>query len=143
VQRFPNIRPNNYIPASPESEDYNCIAWAVGDEENFWWPHEDAYWPKGVERRWVLETFIEAFGTVGFRVCESGEVEEGFDKIAIYADDMDRPQHAAKQLQNGKWSSKMGRSIDADHELSALEGPYYGHVKVYMKRPLSNAECIS
>ncbi|MGA2404856.1 MAG: hypothetical protein ABSG91_24660 [Syntrophobacteraceae bacterium] len=89
-----------------------------------------------------METFIEAFGTVGFKICEGGEVEEGFDKIAIYTDDMDRPQHAARQLPNGKWTSKMGRSIDVEHELDALEGPYYGYVKVYMKRPLPRAEFI-
>jgi len=24
---------------------YNCIAWAAGDIERFWWPSGQAYWP--------------------------------------------------------------------------------------------------
>lgn len=44
------------------------------------------------------------------------------------------PTHAARQLPNGKWSSKLGPDADISHEISALDGPCYGGVEVVMRR---------
>jgi hypothetical protein len=45
------------------------------------------------------------------------------------------PKHAARQLPNGNWTSKMGRFEDIQHfELSSIGGPFYGEASVYMAR---------
>ena len=33
------------------------------------------------------------------------------------------PTHAARQLSDGNWTSKLGPNIDITHSLSGLEGP--------------------
>jgi len=42
--------------------------------------------------------------------------------------------HAARQLDDGTWTSKLGSLEDITHELQALEGADYGHVVLFMKR---------
>jgi hypothetical protein len=72
---------------------------------------------------------------LGYQVCEDSAVENGFEKIAIYADMASEPTHAARQLPNGKWTSKFGDFEDVRHvNPDCLEGPLYGKVAVFMKR---------
>jgi hypothetical protein len=60
--------------------------------------------------------------------------EQGFEKIAIYTDG-DEYMHAARQLEDGKWTSKMGPDEDVEHnEPEDLAGPCYGNVSIFMKR---------
>jgi hypothetical protein len=40
------------------------------------------------------------------------------------------PTHAARQLPNGKWTSKLGRWQDIEYELDGLVGKMYGTVTV-------------
>ncbi len=135
---FPNLRHSKYQITSPETVEYNCVAWAVGDMETWWWPDplETAFWPADVQRVETLEAFIEAFKTLSFTICDSPEYEEGYEKIAIYASANGKPTHAARQLSNGCWSSKLGRSYDIDHEINSVSGSNYGAVSVIMKRPV-------
>jgi len=58
-----------------------------------------------------------------------------FEKVAIYALDGE-PTHAARQLSDGTWTSKLGKDIDITHTLRALEGSTYGQVAAYLKRAL-------
>ena len=58
----------------------------------------------------------------------------GSKKIAIYQSG-GLPTHAARQLPDGQWTSKLGRNIDISHTLPGLEGPEYGQVAVFMRRP--------
>jgi hypothetical protein len=46
------------------------------------------------------------------------------------------PTHAARQLPNGKWTSKLGRWQDIEHELDGLVGEMYGTVKQILKRAI-------
>ena len=55
---------------------------------------------------------------------------------ALFADAADRPTHAAKQLPNGRWTSKLGRSQDVEHTLEGLEGSAYGRARLVMRRPV-------
>ena len=49
-------------------------------------------------------------------------LEIGFEKVAIYSD-AHGPQHVARQLPDGKWTSKLGQQVDVEHStLSVLEG---------------------
>src|SRR5262249_20614921 len=135
---FPGLREANYRVTSPPEKRYNCIAWAAGDQSEWWWPVPVGpyYWPKSVPRVVTLEAFHEAFATLGYVVCEQTEYEPEFEKIAIYATADRVPQHAARQLPGGRWTSKLGRMEDIEHALSDLEGAVYGSVVLIMKRPL-------
>jgi hypothetical protein len=44
---------------------------------------------------------------------------------------------AARQLPNGKWTSKLGRWQDIEHELDGLVGAMYGTVRQILKRAIT------
>jgi hypothetical protein len=69
------------------------------------------------------------------RRLPTGELESGFEKIALFASD-GVPKHAARQLESGRWTSKLGTREDIEHALHDLEGAIYGSVALVMKRPL-------
>ncbi|WP_424671991.1 DUF7689 domain-containing protein [Candidatus Binatus sp.] len=134
--RFPEFTTDNYAITSDPSVEYNCIAWAAGDQENWWWPHEDSYWPDGVPREETLGAFIQAYARLGYSPCIESSVEAGYEKIAIYAN-ADGPTHAARQLPNGGWTSKLGPDEDITHNsLAALNCQLYGRPVLYLKRPI-------
>lgn len=132
---FPCLGPDNHEVTSPSTPRYNCIAWAVGDERRWWWPDPDevAYWPVPAPRLETIAAFVAAFGTLGFLPCETSAAEPGYQKIALYALG-ENPTHAAHQLSDGRWSSKLGRSVDVAHRLDALDGPLYGKAVLFLRR---------
>lgn len=138
---FPNLRRGEYRVTSEETPRYNCIAHAAGKEDAWWWPEEFdvAYWPL-VDRQETLQCFLSAFTLQGYAACEAADLEEGFEKIALYADASGVPTHAARQLATGRWTSKLGEWEDIEHDrLEALEdlhdtGLGYGRVACIMKR---------
>jgi hypothetical protein len=44
---FPRISIEGYHVTSPETPKYNCIAWAAGKDDKWWWPDKNNqyYWP--------------------------------------------------------------------------------------------------
>jgi hypothetical protein len=68
--------------------------------------------------------------------CEGSGLEVGFEKIALYALPDGEPTHAARQLLSGKWTSKLGRWQDIEHELEGLVCDRYGTVKQVLKRAI-------
>ncbi len=117
---------------------YNCIAWVAEDDENWWEPLR--HWPSNIEKSYKSTSFIELFKCLGYVICPDGGLEPGYLKIAIYCDENEMPTHAARQLPNGLWTSKLGREIDIEHELGDLLqdpilAPLYGNIKFFMKRP--------
>ncbi|MBI4833756.1 MAG: hypothetical protein HY811_02895 [Planctomycetes bacterium] len=139
------------IITSPETAEYNCIAWAA-EENTRWWepdPMDLYYWPDNIPRELTLEAFREAYKTLGYERCYDANLEERFQKIAIYIKNK-RPTHAARQLNNGNWTSKLGPSFDIEHEFIKnwsgviywLDGePHdlsgYGKLGCILKRPVS------
>ncbi|NCR11919.1 MAG: hypothetical protein GPJ27_07965 [Microcystis aeruginosa L111-01] len=110
---------------SPITLYYNSFAWAVNDKERCWFPDrfDTEYWPAGIPRENTLSAFIDAYSTNGFEVCPTGDPNlefspNGFfvEKIAIYTID-GRPSHACRQLNSGRWTSKIGVREDVEHEL--------------------------
>ncbi|MFM6320741.1 MAG: hypothetical protein ACKPH1_06190 [Microcystis panniformis] len=110
---------------SPITLYYNSFAWAVNDQERCWFPDrfETEYWPAGIPRENTLSAFIDAYSTNGFEVCPTRDPHlefspNGFfvEKIAIYTID-GRPSHACRQLNSGRWTSKIGVREDVEHEL--------------------------
>jgi hypothetical protein len=131
---FPGLRFSTYTVTSSKTPFYNCIAWAAGDSRRWWWPLHPAYWPQGAPRELTIDAFVAAYGTKGFVPCDSAECEPGFEKVAIYVDVAGVPQHAARQLPSGRWTSKLGKLQDIEHELAGVEGAGYGRVGKILKR---------
>ncbi|OCR02923.1 hypothetical protein BCD67_03250 [Oscillatoriales cyanobacterium USR001] len=137
---FPNLSTTGYEITSPDTIDYNCIAWAAGDDQRWWWPDSQNidYWPEGVPREVTVDAFIQAFQSVGYEVCASDNLESGFQKIAIYAHSTGKPTHATRQLLNGKWTSKLEQDEDIEHEsLEGIMGEVYGIVVCIMKKEIN------
>lgn len=140
---FPALRGSGYRVTSPQDDHYNCIAWAAGDTTCWWWPDEpglpeSAHWPADVPREPTLEAFRQAFATLGYAICDDERLESGHEKIALFAL-RGEPRHAARQLPNGRWTSKLGPMEDIEHELHDLTGLVYGSVVLVMKRPLAGS----
>jgi hypothetical protein len=140
---FPQLGVANYTITSPVTNRYNCIAWAAGETSSWWWPdpRRIGKWPSHVPREETIDAFILAFGTLGYVPCADASLEAGFEKVALYAgtDASGKlsPTHAARQLPNGNWTSKLGPLEDIEHQsLDALNGPSYGATVSYLKRPL-------
>lgn len=76
---------------------------------------------------------MRMFAHFGFVECLSGSFEAGKVKLAIFANDYCFT-HVARQLESGRWSSKLGEEMDLEHDLAALEGPLYGRVVKFMER---------
>lgn len=124
-----------------ETIKYNCIAWAAGVDNEWWWPLNLAgyEWP-GIRREALgqetIENFVSAFETKGFKTCKHGWYKRGFEKIALYVDADDHPKHAARLLSSGIWTSKLGDDEDIAHKrLRCLEGRQYGRARVFLEKP--------
>lgn len=138
---FPGLSSAGWIKTSEADKCYNCIAWAAGIDDDWWWPDGFGvyYWPHDVERTLTVHTFVKAFRALGYRECVSADVEPGFEKVALFAVGIE-PRHMARQLPDGTWSSKLGPNIDiAANTLKALEGSEYGRVVQVMRRAVGTA----
>lgn len=133
---FPRLSAQNHQPTSPDTPNYNCIAWAAEEDDVWWWPDPKgfAYWPAGVDRAETVAAFIAAFGTLGYVACAAGDSQHGVQKIALYTLN-GAPTHMARQLPDGTWTSKLGQAIDISHQtLDALDGPAYGQATHFFSR---------
>lgn len=86
---------------------------------------------------------MRAYGTLGYALCLDGSLEAGTEKIALYGRGPvgnEVPTHAAQQLPNGEWTSKLGPFEDVAHQSPVnVEGPVYGRVICYLSRPRRTA----
>lgn len=141
THELPNLTPENCEIKSKASRIYNCIAWAARENFRWWWPdpHGLYYWPVGIPRTVTVEVFVRAYGTLGFRLCFDGGLEEGIEKIVLFGmgeQGAEVPTHAALQLRSGLWTSKLGVFEDINHTTpEAVSGPAYGRVICYLSRP--------
>ncbi|MGH7134730.1 MAG: DUF7689 domain-containing protein [Pirellulales bacterium] len=136
---IPRLIDTGYELTSPPAPQYNCVAWAADDTTNRWEDVGDQwYWPPAaVIRDGTIASLIEAFQLLGYEVCETSELESGYQKIALYGSD-NAWCHAAKQLPDGRWSSKCGFLDDITHvRLSDVYCEIYGEACCFMKRRLA------
>ena len=134
---FPRLRDATYKITSPAQADYNCIAWAAGDNSRWWEPDPfgQYYWPEGVPREYIVEVYAEVFQRLGFEECQDATFEVGVEKVAIFALD-GSPTHAARQLEDGTWTSKLGQLEDIEHrDLDQVGEGDYGEPVLFLKRP--------
>src|SRR5262249_46956900 len=103
---FPHLQIEGYTVTSPATSGYNCIAWAAGKNDAWWWPDKMHvhYWPDEVERVVSMTAFQALFEFLGYARCDDGIFEIGFEKVALYAMD-GKPKHAARQTSTGQWTS--------------------------------------
>ena len=131
---FPNLLNGKYKITSPESIKYNCIAWAAGDNQNWWEPFY-YNWPGGATFDISIGSIISAFKILGYEPCDNSNFENNYEKVAIYVE-YGEFTHLARQLDSGNWTSKLGTLEDIEHQtLKALEDSDYGKVAVILKRP--------
>ena len=139
---FPHLHPDNHAITSRRTPNYNCIAWAANDTKNWWWPEppgSPVFWPPGVCREETLHAFMEAFATLGYEECENCELEAGYEKVALYAGPDHAPTHAARQLDDGAWTSKLGPKEDIEHRsVNDVSGPNYGAPVRFIRRRKSD-----
>ena len=129
----------NYRRTSDPTINYNCLAHAVGVSWGWFDPEPGCagyYWPVGVKREWSLPAIRKVLEDFGFKEeCDDSCLEDGYEKVAIYIDKDDTPAHFARQLENGRWTSKCGELIDIEHEtLECIECDEYGTATHYVKR---------
>ena len=66
-------------------------------------------------------------------------MEAGFEKIAFYAAPDDTPTHVARQLPNGRWTSKLGSWEDIEHaterDVEGIGAFRYGEARRFMRKP--------
>lgn len=138
---FPGLRDSAFKITSPPDSTYNCVAWVIGITKEWWEPrYREGTWPDHIPQERTIAATILALASVGYEECGDGLIEENVEKVAIYGA-RDQFLHVAKQLPSGRWSSKLGRAWDIEHELEALTsaanqgGPVqYGEVVAYMRR---------
>lgn len=142
---FPCLDSDGYVVTSLSNSQYNCIAHAAGDNTKRWdptdFPKPGFYWPIGVPLEEGIDALVKVFESLGYDRCIGGELEPGWEKIALYADNYGMWQHAAKQLCDGSWSSKLGELEDIKHpHPHSVSGPAYGKVVIYMKRARESSQ---
>ncbi len=91
----------NFIVVSEPTRSYNCIAWAVHDTNRWWDPDPNYYWPADAARAYSVDALVEAYGGLGYALCQNGNVINGIEKIAIYADASGDFTHVSRQLRDG------------------------------------------
>jgi hypothetical protein len=137
---LPLLTLNNHRVTSPANIDYNCIAWSAGDTENWWQPGR--FWPVQVlPGDYTIGALIQMFTALGYEDCglDAG-LEPGFEKVALFGDSL-YYTHAARQLPSGKWTSKLGKAEDIEHDSAGdVAGGVYGILTKIMRRPLTNTE---
>lgn len=132
---FPRLTNDNHRSVSPPSVRYNCVAWAAGDTEHWWEPGK--YWPVEASRDdYGIGALEEAFRALGYEESPDGRQEPGSEKIALYGSGF-MYTHAARQLPSGRWTSKLGKAEDIEHDTADdVAGGLYGEVVLFMKRSL-------
>jgi hypothetical protein len=109
---------DNYEVTSKQTKKYNCIAWSMG-KTNKWWEaakYPGYHWPDGIPDDGSLNALMNLYERWGYKKCgKDATLEEGMEKVAIYCKDGEY-SHGARQLRDGRWTSKLGLFEDIIHE---------------------------
>jgi type VI secretion system secreted protein VgrG len=128
---FPHLG-RHYEVLGPASKRYNCIAWSLGVTDRWVWPGEK------------VSDFDALYGDQGYKRRKGLDFrrEPGVDKVVLYGkvrkDGSVQATHAARQLSDGAWSSKLGQLPLIRHRSpDDLDGDAYGHPVAVYTRPRS------
>jgi hypothetical protein len=143
-QDCPALTTTPYEIKSPRDPQYNCVAFAIGDVNHFWYDIDISgyYWPPGAPSADTLSGWIAVFQLHGYEDTDDDSLEVEYEKIAIYTT-ADGPEHVARQTASAMWASKIGKGADIEHSsLSALEGTLLGKVTKIMKRKCKDGKRV-
>ena len=115
ISIFPNLANENFEIVGPPSARYNCLAYAAGDTSQPWSDEPGDYWPPAVPRDPTIQGLAKLFRWLGFKKCGSPRLERGYQKVALYGK-RGEWQHAALQMPNGRWRSKLGYLALIEHD---------------------------
>jgi len=141
---FPKLAQDEHFEITSEASDnYNCIAWAYNITDRWMWPNTEHsrfldgidYWPSDEILNSDVSHFIKAFELLGYRVCENCKFDPKYRKIALYVkSNSTKCTHAARELENGLWTSKLGKEVDIQHGTPyTIENDIYGKAYCFMK----------
>jgi hypothetical protein len=135
-EAFPRLTEDHYEVTSEADVGYNCVAWAAHDKKHWWQP--GTFWPVEVQRdEHGIGALEQAFAALGYEECPDGSLEPSFEKVALYGSGL-MYTHAARQLVDGKWTSKLGKGKDITHDRpDDVAGGLYGEVVEFMRRRIS------
>ena len=125
---FPKLNWQTFEEKSEATFKYNCIAFAVCDESQPWWPNrDDHYWPseeEGIRTKETVAAFIAAYGTKRYFACgKDDSLEVGFEKIAIYANPERKNPHMQRVNDPMEDGGVNGGGIDIWHDsLAEVDG---------------------
>jgi hypothetical protein len=82
---FPNLQSGVWQTTSPPDKSYNCIAFAAGRTDVFWWPDDYPdpdfdHWPHGVLREETVAAFVQLYESLGFESCVMASWKRGSRK---------------------------------------------------------------
>ena len=85
---FPGLTGDNHKETSPRDFNYNCLAFAVGDLNNWWEPPSQFgnYWPPGFPEDVTVETAVAILRVHGYGVEAGPGSDPGGDAVAIFAE---------------------------------------------------------
>ncbi|MDA1191380.1 MAG: hypothetical protein O3A46_06810 [Candidatus Poribacteria bacterium] len=92
--RFPNLTVDEFTEESPATRRYNCIAFAAGIEDA--WYDSELGWFDDTPQGRTIGHLIDGFESVGYVVCEDGQLEDDHEKIALYANDDGEWEHTQR-----------------------------------------------
>ena len=125
---FPNLNVTNAKIIGPQTPTYNCIAWSLGITNRWEWPGNK------------VTDFDQLNGRYGYKRMKALDFSpvKGMEKIVLYGKKVDgrwEMTHQARQMPNGKWTSKLGKSNLIEHSTpDDLDGDSYGRpVAVYVR----------
>lgn len=147
LQIFPKLSHDKDLKITSKSDpSYNCIAWAYNINNRWMWPNTGEYtfldgvhfWPSSEIMDSNVQNFIDAFKQIGYELCEKPDFESDYRRIALYVvPGTTACTHAARQLRNGMWTSKLGMYCDIQHGTpETIENNEYGKVYCIMKKKI-------
>lgn len=136
---FPLLAGSGYLRTSDYDPSYNCVSHALGFCDRWTqppvMPSPFIFWPPGVMVSFALDAYVELFQHYGYTICSDGKPVELVEKIALYGDLYGQFTHVAKQLENGRWTSKLGAMEDIEHpDTIHVESDGYGEARIFMER---------
>jgi len=144
-QWMPHLEAVQFDVRSATDRDYNCVAWAAGDDTKIWSPAVGVggkllggyFWPDSVPKLPTVRATEMVFELEGFSTTDISDTasEQGVQKVAIFGyDQIGLVTHAARQAPSGRWCSKMGDCGDIEHELRDIEGGVFGELRTIMRK---------
>ena len=133
---LPQLTKENSQVTSEADVHYNCVAWAAYDTKRWWQP--GAFWPVASPAdEYGISTLEGLFSALGYEECDDEFLEPSYERVALYGAGF-MYTHAARQILDGRWTSKLGKGEDITHNTpDDVAGGLYGEVVQFRRRPVS------